>query len=99
MLDFYIIKDDQSKPGYPEQAGLAFAGGLDDNTFDNLQNKGIIDSRFDYYSNFRLGTDLIKQIRQNILQKQLQADDDVKMLIQLFDAADMHQSGLIAYGD
>jgi hypothetical protein len=99
MLDFYIIKDNQSKPGYPGQAGLEFVGGLDDKTFDNLQNKGIIDSRFDYYSDFRLGTDLIKQIRQNILQKQLQADDDVKMLIQLFDAADMHQSGLIAYGD
>jgi hypothetical protein len=99
MLDFYIIKDDQSKPNYPEQAGLEFVGGLDDKTFDNLQNKGIIDSRFDYYSDFRLGTVLIKQIRQNILQKQLQADDDVKMLIQLFDAADMQQSGLIAYGD
>lgn len=40
--------------------------------------KGIIDKRFDYYSDFRLGTVLIKQIRQNILQKQLQADTDVK---------------------
>lgn len=99
MLDFYIIKDDQSKPNYPEKAGLEFVGGLDDKTFDNLQNKGIIDRRFDYYSDFRLGTVLIKQIRQNILQKQLLADDDVKMLIQLFDAADMQQSGLIAYGD
>ena len=49
MLDFYIIKDDQAKPNYPEQLGLEFAGGLDDKTFENLQNKGIIDKRFDFY--------------------------------------------------
>jgi hypothetical protein len=99
MLDFYIIKDDQAKPNYPEQLGLEFVGGLDNKTFDNLKNKGIIDRRFDYYSDFRLGSLLIKQIRQTISQKQLQADSDVKKLTQLFDNADKKQSGLIAYGD
>ncbi len=99
MLNFYIIKDDQAKPNYPEQLGLEFVGGLDDNTFDNLHNKGIIDKRFDYYSDFRLETVQIKQIRQTIIQKQLQADDGVKKLTQLFDTADKKQSGLIAYGD
>lgn len=64
-----------------------------------MQNKGIIDRRFDYYSDFRLGTVLIKQIRQTIIQKQLQADSDVKKLTQLFDSADKNLSGLIAYGD
>lgn len=99
MLDFYIIKDDQPKPNYPEQLGLEFAGGLDNKTFENLQNKGIIDKRFDYYSDFRLGSLLIEQIRQTIIQKQLQADNDVKKLTQLFDTADKKQIGLIAYGD
>jgi hypothetical protein len=99
MLDFYTIKDDQSKPNSPEKVGLEFVGGLDDTTFENLQDKGIIDRRFDYYSDFRLETILIKQIRKNILQKQLQADIDVKKLIRLFDAADLKQSGLVAYGD
>lgn len=99
MLDFYIIKDDQSKPGYPEQVGLEFAGGLDEKTFDNLQDKGIIDTRFDYYSDFRIGTILIKQIRQTILQKKLQADTDVKKLLDIFEKADKAESGLIAYGD
>ena len=99
MLDFYIIKDDQVKPNYPEQLALEFAGGLDTETFDNLQNKGIIDSRFDYYSDFRLETLLIKQIRLTIIQKQFQTDSDVKKLIQLFDTADEKQSGLLAYGD
>lgn len=99
MLDFYIIRDVQSKPGYPEQAGLEFAGGLDDKTFDNLQKKGIIDTRFDYYSDFRLGTTLIKQIRQTILQRKLTEDPDVKNLLDIFEKADKAESGLIAYGD
>jgi hypothetical protein len=99
MLDFYLLKDDQALPKHPEQLGLEFVGGLDDETFYNLQNKGIIDNRFDFYSDFRLGTELIKQIRETILQKQLQADADVKMLTQLFDKAEKKQSGLIALGD
>jgi hypothetical protein len=60
---------------------------------------GIIDGRFHYYSDFRFGTMLIKQIRQNILHKHLQADVDVIKLIKLFDTADRKQSGIIAYGD
>lgn len=99
MLDFYILKDEQALPNHPEKLGLEFVGGLDEKTFHNLLNKGIIDKRFDYYSDFRLGTPLILQIRQTILQKQLQADADVKMLTQLLDRADKKQSGLIAYGD
>ena len=97
MLDFYIIKDDQAKPSRQER--LTFAGGLDDQTFYNLQDKGIIDRRFDCYSHFRWGNGLIKQIRENILKKQLQADNDVKKLIKILDSADMKQCGLIAYGD
>jgi len=99
MLDFYIIKDDQPAPNYPEQSGLEFVGGIDGKTFENLQNKGIIDRQFDYYSDFRLGTLLIKKVRQTILQKQLQSDSDVKKLTQLLDTADNKHSGLIAYGD
>ena len=34
-----------------------------------------------------------------IIQKQLQADSDVKKLTKLFDSAIKKQSGLIAYGD
>lgn len=99
MLDFYIIKDDQSTPNHPEQLGLEFVGGLDSKTFDNLQNKGIIDRQFDYYSDFRIGSARIQQIRQTIIQMQLQGDSDVKKLIQLFDAAVNNLSGLIAYGN
>lgn len=99
MLDFYTIKDDQANSSYPEEAGLEFAGDLDDITFDLLQNKGVIDQRFDYYSDFRWGTALIQQMQQYILQKQLQSDSDVKKLLLLLDAAEREQSGLAAYGD
>lgn len=96
MLDFYTIKDEWPTPDYPEQSELV--GGLDYKTFENLQRKGIL-SKFNYYSDFRLGIVLMKQIRQNVIQKQLQKDTDVKKLLNLFDIADLKQSGLIAYGD
>jgi hypothetical protein len=99
MLDFYFIKDDQIDPSHPGELGLEFAGGLDIKIVARLQQKGVIDQLYDYSSDFRLGTLLIKQIRQIISQKSLQADSDVKELMQLFDLADRTQSGLIVFGD
>lgn len=99
MLDFYFIKDDQKKPLHPEHSRLEFAGGLDYQTFENLKKKGIIDSRFDYYSDFRIETLQIKQIRQTILQESIQIDSDAMKLTQLLDTAEKKQSGLIAFGD
>lgn len=99
MLDFYIINDEQSSPGYPENQGFHSIGGLSNKIFESLQIKGLIDERFDYYCDFRWGSSLIKQMRQNILKKQLQRDDDVKALMKLLDAAIIMQCGLIAYAD
>lgn len=99
MLDFYLIKDDHSQPAYPEQAGLVFAGELDEQTYSHLQRKGVIDARFDFYSDFRLYSELITQMRQHIITHQLQADSGVKQLLVLLDMAEEQQSGLIAYGD
>lgn len=99
MLDFYIIDDDQSMPGYPEELGLQFVGGIDYGTFKNLQSKGVLDQRFDYYADFRLDTILLKQIHENILQKKMQTDTDVIKLVQLFNIAQQQDGGLIAFGD
>lgn len=41
MLDFYLIKDQQSKPEYPEQADLKYIAGLDHATFHSLVKKDI----------------------------------------------------------
>ena len=99
MLDFYIIDDNQALPAYPEKNELEFAGGIDYQTFSNLQRKRVIDERLDYYSDFRIDTSLTKQIRQIITRLGLHADSDVKILLQLFDAADKKRCGLVAYTD
>ncbi|WP_430406352.1 hypothetical protein [Fluviicola sp.] len=98
MLDFYFIADDQTKPNNPDRA-LELAGSLDAKTFDNLIQKGMIDSSFDYYSDFRWSEMLVKQIRQAIETKQMYSDTDVKKLLELIDSALSKQSGLMAYGD
>lgn len=98
MLDFYFIKDNQTNPNDPDN-DLELAGSLAAKTFDNLVRKGMIDSRFDYYSDFRWSELLIKQIRQNSERMQLESDSDVKQLLRLIDSALSKQSGLIAYGD
>jgi hypothetical protein len=99
MLNFYIIKDDKSKPNSPGPDNLEYADGLDDRTFANPQRKGIIDDKFDYYSDFRCGTQLIMQIRQIIKNKKMKKDSDVQALAVLLDIAERQDSGLIAYGD
>lgn len=99
MLDFYIIEDDKPKPNDPGQSHLTYAGSLDDKTFDNLQKKGIIDDRFDYYSDFRWGTQLIGQVRKTIQNKSMEKDSDVQLLLKLLDIAGRQNNGLIAYGD
>ena len=63
MLDFHTIVDYKALPPYPEKDGLEFVGGIDYQPFYNLQKKGGIDERFDYHSDFRIDTSLIKQIR------------------------------------
>lgn len=99
MLDFYIIGDDEAIPDYPEELGLQFVGGIDYRTFKNLQSKGILDKEFDYYSDFRLDTVLLKKIQEHILQKELQTDADVIKLMRLFNIANKKDSGLVAFGD
>jgi hypothetical protein len=99
MLDFYIAKDDQTKQTYKEKLEREFAGGLDSKTFSNLQSKGIIDKRFDFYSDFRLSRLQITKIRDIISQRQLEADSDVLQFSEIIEKAESRQSGLIAYGD
>lgn len=99
MLDFYLINDDQTKPSSPEQLELKYVGGLNEATFENLQDKNIFDDRFDYYKDFRWTTTIIKQLRETVSKKQMQADTDIQQLIKLLDLADKNKSGLIAYAD
>ena len=98
MLDFYIIKDEQPKPNYPEQVNLEFISGLDSRTFDNLISKGVIDSRFDYYSDFRWNNSLIKQINSKV-SKIKNSDSDIDKLNLILKKALELECGIIAYCD
>lgn len=99
MLDFYLIKDDQAKPAYPEQAGLQFVGSLDERTFLNLKKSKLIGSQFDYYSDFRWGTTMILHMRREITRKQMSDDSDVKKRIALLEIAEKQDAGLMAFSD
>ena len=76
MLHLYTIPDDQPRPNKANT--LPFAGELDETTFENLQEKGIISDRFDVYSTFRWGTALINQMRVTIQKKNMTNDADVQ---------------------
>lgn len=96
MLDFYLIKDEQRKPDYPEQENLEFAGGIDYETYENLVKKGIIDSRFDYYSDFRWDCKIIEQLTT---RNDVDSDSDFKKLNKILRKATETNNGLIAYCD
>lgn len=98
MLDFYLLNDEQHTPGYPEEAGARLIGSLDDRTFESLKAKKIIPERFDYYSDFRWDTILVRQISENV-QKHLRTDTDIQPLSLMLDIAVKNGSGLVAYGD
>ena len=97
MLDFYILSDSQRKPKPDELREFKYAGGLEAGTFDRLIKKGIIDSRFDVYSDFRWGNKILRQI--DIKTRDFRSDSDVKALKKIIDKALKTKNGLIAYGD
>lgn len=97
MLDFYLLSDAESKPKPDELGNLDYAGGLESNIYNRLVRKGIIDSRFDYYSDFRWGNQLIKQIDSKA--NDFSGDSDVNKLKEIIDKAINKELGLIAIGD
>ncbi len=99
MLDLYVILEGQNKPPYPEQAGLEYAGSLDDLTFHDLQKKGLIELEFHYYSDFRWSKALVKQKYDLLLEKSRQQDTSVSQLLVALDKALKKNGGIIGYCD
>ena len=98
MLDFYLIKDNQSKPNSPEQADLIYLSGVDETSFNKLIEKGIIDARFDYYSDFRWSTKMIQQMHSKIMESNL-IGNEIDVLKKILDRAILCNEGIIAYCD
>lgn len=99
MLDFYLINDEQPKPRYPEQIDLEFVGDLNNKTFETLKTKGLIENRFDYYSDFRWNSAFVKQIYSSMLANEFRNDSDIQQLFELISKANEINYGLIAYCD
>ncbi|GAB5564132.1 MAG: hypothetical protein Wins2KO_11950 [Winogradskyella sp.] len=96
MLDFYLINDEQSKPNYPEQLNLEFVSGNDYEAYERLLTKGVIDQRFDFYSDFRWSSHMIKKLFNKTKEKQ---DSDFTILNNILRKAMDKNSGLVAYSD
>lgn len=94
MLDFYIIKDTEVRQT-PNK--LRYAGGLEFGPFKRLANLGIIDSKFDYYSDFRWQSSYLHQIA--LKMEGLESNTDIAKLKSIIDKAINTQSGLIAFAD
>lgn len=97
MLDFYLISDEEEKPEVDKLDNLDYAGGMELNVFGRLVKKGVVDSRFDYYTDFRWENQLIQQIISKA--NRLSADTDVKKLKEIIDKVAIADVGLIAFGD
>ena len=97
MLDFYIISDSEGKPKPDKLDKLNYAGGLESDIFDRLVRKGIIDSKFDFYSDFRWSNQLVKQIDSKT--KEFTTDSDITALKTIINKAINSDSGLISCGD
>jgi hypothetical protein len=95
MLDFYLIDDSVSKPLYREKIGLEFVGGINEKDFELYQSLGLIDKRYDYYSDFRLNSSTVKTMYKDLREKKLES---INLAVMLCKAIDKN-SGLIAYCD
>jgi len=97
MLDFYIISDSERKPKSEELGKLNYAGGIEIEMFDRLKRKGVIDLRFEFYSDFRWSNQLIKQIESKA--KEFNLDTDIDIFKKIIKKAIEAESGLIAIAD
>ncbi|GAB5523040.1 MAG: hypothetical protein Roseis2KO_09120 [Roseivirga sp.] len=97
MLDFYIIPDSHGKPESDDLSRLEYAGGLEFDVYERFTRKGLIDPRFDFYSDFRWNSTLVHEILRSVENNQ--PDSDFSQLISILNAAKCKECGLIAYGD
>lgn len=95
MLDFYLLPDDKPMPRKLDS--LEYAGGLEYDVYDRLVSKRIIDSRFDYYSDFRWSNHIILQIYSRI--NEINLDSDLSKVKSILDKANAKGYGLIALAD
>lgn len=98
MLDFYLIDTWVPKPNCPEKIGLEYVLGLDHKALKSLIEMNIIDSRFNYHSDFRWSLELVKQVKLKA-EKYGSYNKDIGKLKIALDRAIEAEMGLIAFCD
>jgi len=96
---FLFNTGSSAQPGYPEEIELELAGELDYKTFENLQKTGVIESNYDYYTDFRWDTVNIKQMCDKIKHNQRLYHLDIEKLLVILNRARSLNMGLLAYAD
>ncbi|TGE04926.1 hypothetical protein [Hymenobacter fodinae] len=99
MLDLYLIHDTQNM----SSKGLALerVGGIKDELFFQLQQEGIIEPWFDYYSKFRWQSELVKRMVIK-LQKRFSVaplPKGYELFVSVLNKAARSNSGLLAIED
>ena len=99
-LDFYLIQDSQNASD--KLLNMNHVGGVGDELFFQLQQEGIIEPWFDYYSKFRWGSEIVARMLVK-LQQQLATSAHLrkerKEFIRILQTAIEANSGLLAFGD
>lgn len=98
MLDFYLISDNEPIPKPDKLDKLEYLGGLNEDVYSRLIKKGIIEKRFDYYSDFHWTSKDVKQIVERF--KNISShDSDIRMLKKLTEKAVKSSYGIITLCD
>ncbi|UOQ51862.1 hypothetical protein [Hymenobacter cellulosivorans] len=98
MLDLYLLDDSLPKPNRPIE--LNHIGGIEEKLFLQLQAEGIIEPWFDYYRDFRWGSEIVNRMLLKLPQKSaaLQSPKQTNF-IAILQKAVAAKSGLMAYAD
>ncbi|QCK15806.1 hypothetical protein [Mangrovivirga cuniculi] len=97
MLEFYKIADSENRNNQNHLKDSMFAGEIEHDVFNRLVKKGIIDKRFDYFTDFRWGSDVIKQIKNKLTN--FENDSDIIILARIVNVIKEDDYGLIGYCD
>lgn len=75
-------------------------GGIEDDFFFQLQEEGVIEPWFDYYSDFRWRSEIVNRMLLKLLQKSVTSQSHVRTsFIGILQKAADAKSGLMAFGD
>lgn len=105
MLDFYLIDDEIETPDYPEKNDLKKVGSLELKHFEDVQTKGLLSPKFEFYSDFRLNQEEVSILFETIQLKYPEVKDStlrIESIVQIYDIfklAVQNKRGLVVYCD